>query len=225
MVLSICAVCYTFGIATFWVDHAEAGPPFYFAAVIAVDGADVLIMMIGGRVTFHGHRRTLGRMRRVECIARSIGRSSLHALIFTRRVFPVFAAFHIVFVIIIKSRGGSYRDVVKVVDVVSSVVVAVGVAVVVSVVIAVVVVVVTRKVSSVKKRRLKIGGMTVSVVSGGGGGGGEGRGESRLGLICIMKNLRIVELSDDGDWDATVGVPKVVARHPRQRILQGREHV
>ena len=49
-----------------------------------------------------------------------------------------------------------------------------------------------------------------------GGGGGDGQG---LILICMGVSLEL------GNGDATVGVPKVGARHPRQRILEGGEDV
>ena len=54
MVLSICAVRYTFWIALARVDHAEASTPFDLAAVVAVDSADVLVMMIGVEVRRNG---------------------------------------------------------------------------------------------------------------------------------------------------------------------------
>ena len=45
-----------------------------------------------------------------------------------------------------------------------------------------------------------------------------GDGQSLI-LICMGVSLEL------GNGDATVGVPKVGARHPRQRILEGREDV
>ena len=57
MVLSICAVCYTFGVALGGVDHAEASASFYFAAMVTVDGRDVLVMMIVRGTTMKKVRR------------------------------------------------------------------------------------------------------------------------------------------------------------------------
>ena len=129
MVLSVCAVRYTFGIALGGFDHAKAGVAFDLAAMVTVDGAHVLVMMIGWGV----------EVWRMECDGRTIGRAAGTLMIIVR----------VMFVVVVKSWGRGERVVVvsRVVVVIFVVVVCVtavtAVFVVAAAVVAVVVVVVT----------------------------------------------------------------------------------